>query len=205
MTRIIAGSARGRRLQVPPKGTRPTASRARESLFSALESRGAIAGSQVLDLYAGSGALGLEALSRGAKHATFVDSSRQATQIAKSNARACNFLGQTAVKRADAGRYLQDPKTKFDLVFVDPPYQMPEDSLDAILQALLDFVSEGGYVVVERPSSSKVPTADGFRTAYTKKWGAAAAWILQKVGVEPKTGALAEANGGSPTDPEPLR
>ncbi|HEX8866406.1 MAG TPA: RsmD family RNA methyltransferase, partial [Lentzea sp.] len=91
MTRIVAGSAGGRRLKVPPKGTRPTSERVREALFSSLESMVDLDGMRVLDLYAGSGALGFEALSRGAAHATFVESDRRAAEVLKANAEELPF------------------------------------------------------------------------------------------------------------------
>lgn len=114
--RVVAGAFKGRRLSVPP-GARPTADRVREALFSIL---GEVAGARVLDLYAGSGALGIEALSRGADFATFVDRDRRAVQAI---ARNVEGLGATAeIRREDALRFLARVDEAFDLVFVDPPY-----------------------------------------------------------------------------------
>ena len=143
MTRIVAGAAGGQRLATPPgAGTRPTSERVREALFSSLEHRGVMRGAHVLDLYAGSGAWGLEALSRGAADVVLVESVRPVAQVARRNARQVS----AAVAGADAGsvvvraepvlRYLRsaDPAHHvdgqgFDLVFIDPPYDLDESEL----------------------------------------------------------------------------
>src|SRR6202034_3343426 len=125
MTRIIGGVAGGRRIAVPPRGTRPTTDRVRESLFSIVTARLDLAGRRVLDLFAGSGSLGLEALSRGAASATFVDTARTATNSIQKNLRTFGFetrgrLVSRDVMAALAG--LGAAHERFDLVFVDPPY-----------------------------------------------------------------------------------
>jgi 16S rRNA (guanine966-N2)-methyltransferase len=138
--RVIAGRYRGRRLQAPPgAATRPTSDRVREALFSVLADR--VGGARVLDLFAGSGALGIEALSRGAAEATFVDSAQASIRVVKANLAA---LGATAeVRRADARRFLRSASAgarQYDLVFLDPPYRLAgrlEGELTAALPAVL--------------------------------------------------------------------
>jgi len=126
MTRIIAGQARGRRLQVPPSGTRPTSDRAREGLFNSLATMIELSGACVLDLYAGSAAVGLEALSRGASTAVLVESDRQVQDVIGRNVEALGLTGAT-VFRGTVESYLSTATAGgFDFVFADPPYQLPE-------------------------------------------------------------------------------
>jgi 16S rRNA (guanine966-N2)-methyltransferase len=149
MTRIVAGSARGRRLKVPADGTRPTSDRVREAVFSSLESAGAVRGARVLDLYAGTGALGLEAASRGAIEVTLVDNAAHATRVIADNART---VGGTAVvvKKAVA-QYLNGPPREFDLIFLDPPYDLPRAEVENALVLLsAGWLAERAVVVVER-------------------------------------------------------
>lgn len=152
MTRIIAGQARGRRLAVPSEGTRPTSDRMREALFSALLARMDLTGARVLDLYAGSGALGLEAMSRGASEVVLVESDARAAAVARANAATVGLAGCTvfcakvsAVLGASAGG-------PFDLVLADPPYALGEDAVTEVLQTLAegDWLAEGSLVVLER-------------------------------------------------------
>jgi 16S rRNA (guanine966-N2)-methyltransferase len=119
--RISGGRLAGRRLRVPRSGARPTADRVRESLFGRL---GDLAGRRVLDLFAGSGALGFEALSRGARHVTFVDRSNAALEVVRANASALGLAEQVALRRGEALAVLRRlaGETPFDLVFLDPPY-----------------------------------------------------------------------------------
>ena len=129
MTRIIAGSARGRRLKVPPGQTRPTADRVRESMFAALAHMlGGFDGARVLDLYAGSGALGLEAASRGAPTVVLVERDRSAASVARGNAAAVAVPGVRVVA-APVARFLAGPGRPFDLVLADPPYASPQVSV----------------------------------------------------------------------------
>lgn len=135
--RVVAGSARGRRLVAPPgTGTRPTTDRVREAIMNALTSRGALDGARVLDLFAGSGALGVEALSRGAAHAVFVDDDPRARRVIARNLEACGFADRAEVVAQRAERYLAGGTSSagdggerggpdrpgFDLAFCDPPY-----------------------------------------------------------------------------------
>jgi len=118
---VVAGECRGRRLVSPPgSGTRPTSDRVRESMFNALGSLGAVHGATVVDLFAGSGALGIEALSRGADSAVFVESDRDACAVIAANLAACGLSGRARVVRADATTWRQAGRV--DLVLADPPY-----------------------------------------------------------------------------------
>lgn len=156
MTRIIAGSARGRRLTVPARGTRPTSDRVRESLFSILDSRLAADGQRwadqtVLDLFAGSGALGLEALSRGAAHAVLVESDRTAARVARANAES---LGLPAVVVARSVRSPGPaPADPAGLVLADPPYDWAAADVAEVIAGLRDagWIAPEALVVVERP------------------------------------------------------
>ena len=134
--RIISGSARGTRLGPVPRGARPVSDRAREGLFSSLA--GTVPGARVLDLFAGSGALGLEALSRGAAHATFVDRDRVATGAIRDNL-ARTRLGPAEVVTSDVHRFLGVSRSGgdlFDLVLLDPPYDLGGPDLDRLLEGL---------------------------------------------------------------------
>jgi len=135
--RVVAGTARRRRLVAPPgDATRPTSDRVREATFNSLGSLGAVEGARVLDLFAGSGAMGIEALSRGAAHATFVDDDRRAIDAIRANLATTGFEAAATVVRGDALRYVADHPGAFDLVVADPPYafdRWPE--LFAVLDA----------------------------------------------------------------------
>ena len=160
MTRIVAGAAGGRRLAVPPRGTRPTTDRVREAIFNVLASRLDFDGMRVLDLYAGSGALGLEALSRGAASVMFVDSDRRAAEVIARNIEAVGLPGATVRRATVAGMLGAAADAPADLVFADPPYEQPTPEVEAVL-GLLDangWVAPGCVVVVERPSSSSALT-----------------------------------------------
>lgn len=159
VTRIVAGTAGGRRIEVPPRGTRPTSERVREALFSALESAIDLSGARVLDLYAGSGALGLEALSRGAGHATFVESDRRAVQLLRRNAGALGFRDVT-VEQAKAETVVATAaQVPYDVVVADPPYDVESARLDAMLRSLVThgWTAEGSLVIVERDVRSAEP------------------------------------------------
>ena len=158
MTRIIAGTAGGRRLAVPPAGTRPTSDRVREALFSALEHDPGLDGAAVLDLCAGSGALGLEALSRGAEHALLVESDRRAAGVLRRKVTELGLPG-AEVRACPAGTVLAAPAPRpYDLVLVDPPYDLPEADLAGVLTAIGPALAPHGVVVVERASRTPEPT-----------------------------------------------
>ncbi|MBE7159834.1 MAG: 16S rRNA (guanine(966)-N(2))-methyltransferase RsmD [Williamsia herbipolensis] len=174
--RIIAGVAGGRLVTAPPAGTRPTTDRVRESLFAMLETRMDLDGVRVLDLYAGSGALALEAVSRGAGHATLVDSDAKAVAVIRANARIVG-AGPDVVtvvrRRADA--FLQaaagDP---FDLVFCDPPYDLPAEVVDGHAARLVEngWLAPRATVVVERSARSPATTwPDGLYGDGDRRYG----------------------------------
>ena len=172
MTRIIAGAARGRRLAVPPRGTRPTSDRVREALFSSLVARVDFEGCAVLDLYAGSGALGLEALSRGASRAVLVDQGAPAVAVAKGNAKAAGLPGVRVIKAA-VSAYLGRTPEAFNLVLMDPPYDVPSATVDAELATLAEgWLAPGACVVVER-STRTAPIAwpAGFDVDLARDYG----------------------------------
>lgn len=160
MPRIIAGFAGSLPLKTPPRGTRPTADRVREAVFSALEARGAVHGAHVLDLYAGSGALGLEAVSRGAASAVLVDQNAAASRVLRANVAAVRKAAgrehpiMTVVSRTVRG-YLESPSGEAPgLVFLDPPYDLGVPALLGDLAALADLVAPDAVVVLERSSRS---------------------------------------------------
>ncbi|CAM5251633.1 Phosphopantetheine adenylyltransferase [Streptomyces tanashiensis] len=154
MTRVIAGTAGGRRLAVPPgNGTRPTSDRAREGLFSTWESFHGLAGARVADLYAGSGAVGLEALSRGAVHALLVEADPRAAKTIRDNVRSIGIPGaELRTGRAEQIVTGPAPADPYDLVFLDPPYAVGDDDLREILLTLRSggWLSEDALVTVER-------------------------------------------------------
>lgn len=168
MTRIISGAAGGLRLQSPPGATtRPTSDRVREAMFSRLGHEGLLDATRVLDLYAGSGALGLEALSRGARSAVWVEQSQAAARAIRRNL-AATRLGAGEVVTDRVERYLARPGAgePFDLVLADPPYPLGEDELAAVLHQLAQghWLSAQAVVVVERSDRSpepRWPTAAG--------------------------------------------
>lgn len=168
MTRIVAGVARGRRLAVPPRGTRPTTDRVREALFNVLAVRRDFDGLRVLDLYAGSGALGLEALSRGAASVLFVDSDRRAAEVIGRNIEAVGLPGATVRRGAVATVLAAGAPAPMDLVLADPPYEVAADDVDRVLADLSrnGWVDAGGVVVVERSASSPAVTWPAGWTAW---------------------------------------
>lgn len=167
--RVISGSAGSRRLRAPD-GVRPTADRVRQALFDML---GGVAGARVLDLFAGSGALGIEALSRGAREAVFVDSSRAACDVILQNLETTGLRGGATIRRADAVRWVaRKAKDPFDLVFLDPPYDLGLGFVARVLRRLVDggWVRAGGTVVVEgEPGAPEWPP--GLRETRTRRFG----------------------------------
>jgi 16S rRNA (guanine966-N2)-methyltransferase len=154
VTRLISGVAGGRRLRVPPSGVRPTGDKARQALFNSLASLLDLDGAAVLDLYAGSGALGLEALSRGAGRVVLVESGPKVLPVLRANVAAVGLPGAVvvagSVPTVTAGR----PPARFDLVLADPPYATPAEEVLGVLRSLSDggWLAEDAVVVVERSS-----------------------------------------------------
>ncbi len=152
MTRIIGGVAGGRRIAVPSRGTRPTTDRVRESLFNILSTRRDLTGLAVLDLYAGSGALGLEALSRGAASAVFVESDQRSAAVIARNIETLGLAGATLRRGKVAAVLAGGTAAPFDLVLTDPPYGVDAAEVEAVLAALTlrGWVCGGSVAVVER-------------------------------------------------------
>lgn len=166
--RIIAGRAKGRRLQGPGgEATRPMMDRVREALFSSLGAR--VGGAVVLDLYAGSGSLGLEALSRGAGRAVFVERHRKALAALRRNVGSVGLGGE--VVASDVSGFLASTGDRFDLVFVDPPYALSLPSVEQVLVLVVPRLSDGGQVVVHRRRASGVPDVPGLVLVDRRRYG----------------------------------
>jgi 16S rRNA (guanine966-N2)-methyltransferase len=181
MTRVIAGIAGGRRLAVPPgTTTRPTSDRAREGLFASLLSElGTFDGASVLDLYAGSGAIGLEALSRGAERVLLVESDARAAAVIRSNVAALALPGATvAIDRVE--RLLARPPdaARFDLVVADPPYALADDAVTRVLTLLEGgWLADDALVVMERATrSGRLDWPPGFSPGKSRRYGEATFW-----------------------------
>jgi 16S rRNA (guanine966-N2)-methyltransferase len=190
VARVIAGEAGGRRLAVPDgRETRPTSDRAREGLFATVASIvGPLTGTRVLDLYAGSGAVGLEALSRGASRVLLVESGARATAVIRQNIETIGLPGATLIadrvervlarERPGSGRY--------DVAFADPPYAMPDAEISRVLSLLADegWLAPDALVIVERATrSGPVRWPDGFVPDRARKYGEATFWY----GLAPKS------------------
>lgn len=192
MTRIISGFAGSLSLTVPKQGTRPTSDRVREAIFSALEAQHAVAGARVLDLYAGSGALGLEAASRGAASVTLVEKHAGAAQLCRRNAEA---VRTTAPKRGAPDvrvsvqavqTFLASATARFDLVFLDPPYDLGEAELARALAMLAPRLSEDAVVVVERNVRSPEPGWDPtLELTKRKDYGDTSVWYARVAELPP--------------------
>jgi 16S rRNA (guanine966-N2)-methyltransferase len=181
MTRVIAGAAGGRRLAVP-RGTttRPTSDRAREGLFSSVASElGGLGGKRVLDLYAGSGAVGLEALSRGASHVLLVESDARAAAVIKANIAAVGLPGATVVTDR-VERLLNRPPDEeiYDLAFADPPYAVTDEAVTRVLRQLADgWLADGALVVIERATrSGALDWPPGYLHGKSRRYGEATFW-----------------------------
>jgi 16S rRNA (guanine966-N2)-methyltransferase len=181
VTRIVAGTAGGRRIAVPAgDGTRPTTDRVREALFSSLEAEfGSLEGLSVLDLYAGSGAVGLEALSRGAVRVLLVESDRRAAAIVSENLAALGLDGGTVAGQAVetlAGR--ENQSAAYDLVYADPPYAVPTADLQRVLTDLAanGWLTGDAVVVVERGKREPWTWPDGFAPLRHRKYGETVLW-----------------------------
>ncbi len=179
--RIVAGVARGRRLASPAAGTRPTSDRVREALFSSIESRlGALGGLRVLDLYAGSGAVGLEALSRGAAHVLLVEKDRAALEVVRANIAAVRLDGAVVVSGDVTSLTSLAPPTQavapYDVVFADPPYSLDDAVVEQVLHGLAahGWLGDGSLVVVERARPRRGITfawPEGFDALRDKAYG----------------------------------
>lgn len=199
MTRIIAGRAGGLGLEsVSGSLTRPTSDRVKEALFSRLESYGILDGARVLDLFAGSGALGIESASRGAEAVDLVESADKAAAVCAANAVLVNRLLSrrvVTVHRSRVEAFLQRAATEtaWTLVFIDPPYAFEETALGHILAALLPHLGDGAVVVVERSSRSPEPVwPAGLQRFADRKYGETRLWFAEP-----------DSEPGSESDSEP--
>lgn len=189
MTRIIGGTAGGRRLKAPAgQRTRPTSDRVREALFSSLDSElGSLTGLRFLDLYAGSGAVGLEARSRGAGVVTLVEQDRRTAALIQANLSSLGFR-RVELLTAAVGRVLSaPPRAPYDVVFLDPPYPLAESEVAANLAALVThgWLAGGALVVVERSSRSPEPDwPAGLATIRSRKYGETTLWYGHATGPE---------------------
>ncbi|MEU4200249.1 16S rRNA (guanine(966)-N(2))-methyltransferase RsmD [Streptomyces sp. NPDC045470] len=182
MTRVIAGTAGGRRLAVPPgNGTRPTSDRAREGLFSTWESLdGTLSGARVLDLYGGSGAVGLEALSRGAAHVLLVEADARAVRTIRDNVRTLGLPG-AEVRAGKAEQVIAGPAPDepYDVLFLDPPYAVTNSDLEEILLTLHQrgWCAEEALVTVERSTrGGPFPWPAGFEAVRSRRYGEGTLW-----------------------------
>ncbi|MEU3912426.1 16S rRNA (guanine(966)-N(2))-methyltransferase RsmD [Streptomyces sp. NPDC029721] len=181
MTRVIAGTAGGRRLAVPPgTGTRPTSDRMREGLFSTWESLHGVEDSRVLDLYGGSGAVGLEALSRGAAHTLLVEADAKAAKAIRDNIRTLGLPG-AEFRAGKAEQVVAAPAQgdPYDIVFLDPPYAVEHGDLGEILLTLRanGWLTDDALVTVERSTrSGPFPWPKGFEPLRSRKYGEGTLW-----------------------------
>lgn len=193
MTRIIAGVAGGRRLAtVTGRTTRPTSDRTREGLFATVTAvRGGLAGAAVLDLYAGSGAVGLEALSRGATDVLLVEADSRASRVIRENIAVVGLPGARLVTdkvERLVARGRDDGTTPRDFVFADPPYAVGDDELSLVLTALAGrgWLAPGALIAVERATRSGAPTWPvGYETDRSRRYGEATLWYGRAAGAQP--------------------
>lgn len=219
MSRIISGAAGGVRLaSVPGDNTRPTTDRVKESLFSKLESYDIIRGARVLDAFGGSGALGCEALSRGAASVTLLDTYPKAVVVIRKNVAAVEkAMGRTGsgssgatgsaarVQQSQALTYVKSASGPWDLVFVDPPYAMPNEQVSELLEALTPKLAEGAVVVVERSSRDAEPVwGEGLYCFSTRQHGETVLYYVEPDEAEEQAGDESGENTEPGEDAEEL-
>ena len=188
MTRIISGVAGSLKLASPAKSTRPTSDRVRESIFSRIDARGIVEGAATLDLYAGTGALGLESLSRGAISAVLVESNRQAAAVCEVNckkvdknlfAEGVDVRIKVVIQPVNMFLTTGEAAPAFDLVFIDPPYNVSNDEVTENLQNLLAWLKPDATIILERSRRTEVPTLPtGLVLDETKSYGDTAVYWL---------------------------
>ncbi|MEU8925073.1 16S rRNA (guanine(966)-N(2))-methyltransferase RsmD [Kitasatospora sp. NPDC048545] len=192
MTRVIAGAAGGRRLAVPPgRGTRPTSDKAREAMFSTLEAlRGTLHGARMLDLFGGSGAVGLEALSRGAEHVLLVEADGQAARVIRENVRTIGLPGaEVRASKAEKVVVGPPPQSPYDLVFLDPPYAVTDEELREMLITLLagGWLAEDTLVTVERSTrGGEFGWPEGFEGLRSRRYGEGTLWYGRAAAADPQ-------------------
>ena len=191
VTRIISGAAGSLTLEVPKSGTRPTSDRVREAIFSSLEAMDALDGARVLDLYAGSGALGLEAASRGASAVVLVENDAKAAMICRRNAKKVQSAIEPSpssqnrplveVAKSSVKSYLSTESRDWDIIFADPPYELSEVELGEALNLAVRHAAEDSILIVERSSRSPEPTwPDGMSEIREKRYGETVVWQAVK-------------------------
>ena len=178
--RVITGKARGVQLKTPDGlETRPTADRVKEALFSIIQFE--VPGTAVLDLFGGTGQLGIEALSRGARNAVFVDAGESPCKLIRENLRRTGMESQGKVVRSDYLQYLKTAREKFDIILLDPPYAevFLENALNCITE--IDILQSGGIIVCERPFGKELPWEyPGFTRSKDYKYGKTLITIYRK-------------------------
>jgi len=178
--RVITGTARGIQLKTPEgMVTRPTTDRVKEAMFSIIHFE--LPGGDVLDLFGGTGQLGIEALSRGAKSAVFVDAGEPACRLIRENLKRCRMEGQGRVVRSDYLDYLSRTKDRFDIILLDPPYAevFLENALKRITE--IDILRSGGIIVTERPLGKELPWEfPGYTRSKDYKYGKTLLTIYRK-------------------------
>jgi len=187
VTRIIGGDAGGRRIKAPTgQLTRPTSDRVREALFSAVDSAlGSLTGLRFLDLYAGSGAVGLEARSRGAGVVTLVEHDRRTAAVIRENVRTLGFRGVDVVVAPAARALAQPPGAPYDVVFLDPPYAVPDAEVEDDLRALVEhgWLAHRAIVVVERSGRGAQPAwPEGLVGDRSRRYGETTLWYGHATG-----------------------
>ncbi|MBT1018187.1 16S rRNA (guanine(966)-N(2))-methyltransferase RsmD [Canibacter sp. lx-72] len=194
MTRIIAGDASSLRMKVPERGTRPTSDRVREAIFSALDAWNYLTDTRVLDLYAGSGALGVEALSRGAEHATFVEKHTPTAKIIDENFAAAHTAISAVGRTITHSIYTQSvqkfliahppvaPELRYDVVFIDPPYDFSDAIIAENLASLTPLLKADALVMIERSKRSPEPAMPQFlRIMKRKNYGETSCWWAERI------------------------
>ncbi len=168
--RVIAGAAKGRRLVGPEgRGTRPLTDRAREAVFSSLSDK--VEGAEVLDLFAGTGSIGIEALSRGAKSAVFVENGRSALIALRRNLATVGFEGQTVVARP-VEEFVAAASGRFDLIFCDPPWAIPTAEVEALMEATVPLAAPSAQFLVHRRHADPEPSGGAlWRHVTTRRYG----------------------------------
>ena len=178
--RVITGKARGVQLKTPDgMATRPTTDRVKEALFSIIQFD--VPTAKVLDLFGGTGQLGIEALSRGAKHAVFVDAGEPACRLIRENLRRTKLESDAVVIRSDYLTYLKRCREKFDIIFLDPPYAevFLENALKCIAE--IDILESGGIIIAERPVGKELPwDFEGFTRSKDYKYGTVLLTVYRK-------------------------
>ena len=183
--RVIAGSARGRRLkELQGMDTRPTTDKVKESMFNIIQFE--VEGRKVLDLFGGTGQLGIEALSRGASHCTFVEMRRDAVTLMRDNLKTTEFTDQSRIVQGDALAFLSSCREKFDVILLDPPYHT--DLLERCMEAIVmfDILSEHGIMVCESPAERQLPEMPEtyFEVPRSYRYGKIKLTVFRRKGVE---------------------